>query len=612
MKLFSRWIYLWTRHRKLLTKLREARQEVETLFRFETLVHDITTRFINLASEKYDEVINTLLRDIGEFIGIDRAYLFVITADRKAFNNTHEWEAKGIGQVDISLKYFLVNTFTWWRRSLFEKDYVYFSSIADLPDDAEAERRFMSLGRIHSMLLVPLLHKGSLDGFIGFDTVRGRKIWNRKEIYLLKSVAQDIVNLRLRWEAERELQTTEMQLAKLREEDLETSARIQRTILTAEPKIDNPAVDIAALTIPSQEVDGDFYNAMNISGDTFDILSGDVMGKSLPGAFIAAAVRNRFLQVKLDMAMLHPKGQLPGPAQIVAAVALRTTPEIIKLESFVSLTYSRFNLSSHRLNFVDCGHTPIIHFHRDTERCWLLKGRNSPLGFLANETYSEHSVFFSEGDILFFYSDGISEARNQNGDMFGEQRLVSVIEQNYEKPTRSIITAVKDAVIGFCEGNPLADDFTCLTVKLVDVPGSASALREKIFPGDMTSLPGLRSFIEECLEEKTGIPFEKKAQIIFAGNEAASNIIQYGVSRDDGKEPAGFCLKVEMHPDWVCLCFLYGGKPFDLPQPKMPQIENMEERGYGIFIIEEFMDSIIYSGDIRGGRMISLAKRFDV
>jgi sigma-B regulation protein RsbU (phosphoserine phosphatase) len=594
-------------------ELREARREVETFFRLETLVNDITSRFINLTSEKYDGVINNLLRDIGEFIGVDRAYLFIVTGDSKFFCISHEWRAKGIRATAEDLRRFSSDSFSWWRRELVSRKYIHIPSPDDVPPDAGEERRFMSLGLVHSMLLVPLIRKGLLDGFLGFDAVRSRKIWGKKEIYLLESIAQDIMNLRLRWEAETELRAAQLQLMKLREEDLEISARIQRTILTGEPNIKNPAVDIRALTIPSQEVDGDFYNTIRISDDAFDILSGDVMGSGLPGAFIAAAVRNHFLQIKLNMAISQPRGILPGPRYIVNAVAARVTPELIRLESFIALTYSRVNVRFRRLDFVDCGHTPVIHFHYNTGRCWRLKGLSSPLGFLESETHNEQSTAFHEGDLLFFYSDGISEARNQKGDFFGEQRLISVIEENYEKELPDIISDIKETVINFCEGNPLTDDLTCVAVKLRDLPGGWAVRWERIFPGEISSLVAVRGFIGDCIDADpcAGISSAEKAKIIFAGNEAASNIITHGVSRDDGEEPSGFYLEVGINSGWLSLCFLYGGKPFKLPPPEEPDIEAMQEHGYGIFIMEEFMDSITYADDARGGRMIALAKRFD-
>jgi sigma-B regulation protein RsbU (phosphoserine phosphatase) len=348
---------------------------------------------------------------------------------------------------------------------------------------------------------------------------------------------------------------------------------------------------------------------MQISRDIFDLLTGDVMGKGLPGAFIAAAVRNHFLQVKLDMALRHPQ-EFPGPAAIVAEVALRTSPELIRLDSFVTLDYCRVDLSACRLDFVDCGHTPLVHFHSDTERCWLVKGRNLPLGFSETEDYVQHSISFGENDILFFYSDGISEARNQKGEFFGEQRLISVIELNHEKTAQSIVRLVKEAVIDFCEGNySLADDFTCVAVKLKGLPGEM-VRRTAVFPGDFSALSSVRSFISGCLEKNPFLPEEEKLKIISSGNEAAANVIRHGLDSAE-EEKTGFYLEMGTNRDWLYLCYRYAGKPFNLPQTREPRIEDLKDHGYGVFIMEEFMDSVTYANDFRGGMMLNLVKHFD-
>jgi sigma-B regulation protein RsbU (phosphoserine phosphatase) len=730
MGFLSRCVSSVVGYRRLVRELWAARKEVVSLFRFETLVHDIATRFINLTIENYDEGMNTLLRDIGRFTRVDRAYLFMVDEEGATVKNTHEWRiARYIKPLDEQLKRFPVNTYRWWRQHLLVQEYLHVSSINDLPEYAQEERRFMSLGGVQSLLIVPLIRRGTLEGFIGFDSVQIIKKWDKKEIYLLESVAQDIVNLRLRWEAERELResrsyfnelvtsiesvfflfsmdlsrliyvspaysaiwgrsedslrenplswleavyagereeveaefrgfaasggsfsrefrirtkgglkwiafrafqgektggiaaaaedvstrkTAELQLAGIREEDLRTSAHIQKTILVEDPRIDIPCVDIAALSIPSQEVDGDFYNAMPASGDTFDVLVGDVMGKGLPGAFIAAAVRNQFLRVKLNMALRAPGCGLPDPADIVGAVAQRMSSDLIGLNSFVTLSYSRFNLGSRRFTFVDCGHTPVIHFHHDTGKCWFVKGRSPPLGFCEDEKYMQQSIPFAENDILFFYSDGITDARNPEGDFFGERRLVAVIEGNRSKSAQDIIQAVREAIAGFSGEAPLADDLTCVAVKLAGLPGEI-VRRHGIFAQDVSSLPRVRAFIETCFAENTDeeLPADMRLKILLAGTEAASNIITHGIV-PDRREASGFYLEWGKAPDWIFLRFIYAGRPFVFTGPRpAPDIEKLQEHGYGIFIIEKFMDSVTYANNNQGGMMMTLVKRLD-
>ncbi|MDR2588276.1 MAG: SpoIIE family protein phosphatase [Spirochaetales bacterium] len=432
--------------------------------------------------------------------------------------------------------------------------------------------------------------------WITFRAFRGEGEKERR----IAAVAEDITQRK----------AAEMQLVRLREADLETSARIQRTILIEDLKIENAGVDVASLSIPSQEVDGDFYAAMTVSPASFDLLVGDVMGKGLPGAFIAAAVRNQFLRVKLEKALLTSAGDVPETNDVVNEVSGKICPELIHLESFVTLVYARFDLDSRLFNFVDCGHTPIIHFREQTERCWLVKGRNLPLGFSEDELYVQLVLPFEENDIFFFYSDGISEARNQAGEFFGEKKIVAIIEENNAKSSAEIIGAVKNAVIDFCEGNSLADDFTCVCMKM-QASASDEMLRwHGIFSGQISVLPNVRSFIRECLSggEFDDLSPEAKEAIVLAGNEAASNVIGHGLAPED---ESGFYMEIGKTKSWLFLRFIYAGKPFAWTQERKPRVESLQERGYGMFIMEQLMDSVIYANDFRGGIMMTLIKKFE-
>ena len=78
----------------------------------------------------------------------------------------------------------------------------------------------------------------------------------------------------------------------------------------------------------------------------------------------------------------------------------------------MTLCYARLDLHAQRLALVDCGHTGVIHFHGKTSLCTMVHGNNLPLGIRAGEVYEQISVAFEPGDVLLFYSDGVTEARN--------------------------------------------------------------------------------------------------------------------------------------------------------------------------------------------------------
>jgi anti-sigma regulatory factor (Ser/Thr protein kinase) len=239
-----------------------------------------------------------------------------------------------------------------------------------------------------------------------------------------------------------------------------------------------------------------------------------------------------------------------------------------------------------------------------------VKGKNLPLGFSDTEHYVHMSIPFEENDILFFYSDGISEARNQKGDFFGERRIVSVIEQNHEKSSQDIISAMKDAVIDFSGGNSLADDFTCVSVKMTALSGTRIFRYHGVFPNTIDALQNIRDFIWNSLEASplAVLPQMEKEKIILAGHEAASNVIEHGIVR--GIE-SSFYLELEISESCFLLRYVYAGKSFPMwIEAPEPNVESLQERGYGIFIIEQVMDSITYANDFRGGMMITLVKRF--
>ena len=122
--------------------------------------------------------------------------------------------------------------------------------------------------------------------------------------------------------------------------------------------------------------------------------------------------------------------EIPEPENIVSAVQAGMIQQFEDLETFVTLCYARFDLSQKMIRFVDCGHTRTIHFHKETNTCRLLEGVNMPLGFPEKEAFTQISVPFKPGDLFIFYSDGLTEAKNAQAEMYGEQRLVDFVQQH--------------------------------------------------------------------------------------------------------------------------------------------------------------------------------------
>ena len=170
---------------------------------FEKLIMEISTNFITLPSDSMDSGIDSALRDIGEFTGVDRSYVFLFYENGTLMDNTHEWCAPGIEPQMQQVRNVIVDeAFPWFSREIKNREIFYLPSVADLPPEAAAERKEFGRQEIQSMICVPMLFADSLIGFIGFDSVRTKKAWPEDTIFLLKIISEIFANALARKQAE--------------------------------------------------------------------------------------------------------------------------------------------------------------------------------------------------------------------------------------------------------------------------------------------------------------------------------------------------------------------------------------------------------------------------
>lgn len=251
-----------------------------------------------------------------------------------------------------------------------------------------------------------------------------------------------------------------------REDVAVPGAKIQHTLLWGKlPKnLDN--VRISALTLASQSVGGDFYDFVRYDNLHWDMLIGDVMGKGVPAAMLGAGTKSEFFRAAGQVSYHCSAGELPDITKIVNTVQSQICGKLIELDRFVTACYVRFDLKKMRVEIVDCGHTKTIHYRHSKGKCDLLKGQNSPLGFDPQEVYGKMAAELGCGDLLFFYSDGVTEAVNAKGDMYGVEKLSRFIEGNFKLEPETLARRVHQEVVNFSADGELADDLTYVTVKV--------------------------------------------------------------------------------------------------------------------------------------------------
>jgi diguanylate cyclase (GGDEF)-like protein/PAS domain S-box-containing protein len=183
-----------------ITELKNAEEELRHRLEFERLVSLLTTGFINLAPQEIDSGVSNALRAIGEFAGIDRSYIFLLSKDKTKVDNTHEWCAPGI-EADISrCKGLTVKNFSWFAEKMNNKEAVYVADVDHLPSEAMPEKLLLKGGAVKSFICVPLVCADEVMGFLGFDSVKERKEWKKEIIDLLKITAGMFSNALVRKE----------------------------------------------------------------------------------------------------------------------------------------------------------------------------------------------------------------------------------------------------------------------------------------------------------------------------------------------------------------------------------------------------------------------------
>jgi sigma-B regulation protein RsbU (phosphoserine phosphatase) len=455
-----------------------------------------------------------------------------------------------------------------------------------------------------SSIAIPLVAEGKSFGAL---TIYSAEIeaFEEEEVKLLSELAGDLAYgiVSLRTQAERKRAEVE-ELA--REHEVAIGFRIQQMLLLDEPPRHVPGLRVAALTMPSQRIAGDFYEFFTHEDETLDVIVADVMGKGIPAALLGAATKSQVTEALCHLLALSPSGVLPEPREVVTLVHADMAPHLIELESFVTLCYARVDLVRRRLEFVDCGHTGVVHVRSGAAVCEIIHGDNLPLGVREGEIYEQVGVPFEVGDVFLFYSDGITEASSASGERFGTDRLMDCVRSHAALGPDPLVEAIRMAVAAFAGSDRLTDDLTCVAVEVGE--RRRPVAREQIeIRSDLGQLRHARAFVRAFCRALPAPPLgdDHTAALELAVNEAASNIMRHAYH---GRADQRIQIEAEAFEDYVAVRLHHLGDPFDPSAVPLPAFDGSRESGFGLYLISRSVDSVRYYRDERGGNCIVLVK----
>jgi diguanylate cyclase (GGDEF)-like protein/PAS domain S-box-containing protein len=189
-----------------ITERKHSEEILNYKIEFEKLISAISTSFINIPIHEIDNNINLALKRIGEFVNVDRSYVFLAYDGAKKADNTHEWCASGVQSEISKLQGLSEKDFPWFAKKIKSSEYLYIPSLEILPQEATAIKELLQASGVKSMICVPMFYSGQPIGFLGFDSIKEKRIWTDENIALLKIVGEIFANAIERKQAQKRLE----------------------------------------------------------------------------------------------------------------------------------------------------------------------------------------------------------------------------------------------------------------------------------------------------------------------------------------------------------------------------------------------------------------------
>lgn len=349
------------------------------------------------------------------------------------------------------------------------------------------------------------------------------------------------------------------------ETELEVARRIQYGIISKEKNIcmsDN--FMISARMKSARQVGGDFYDSFPLKNGSVCTVIGDVSGKGVAASLFMVFVKTLIREKLTDIS---------NAAETVKSINLdicRSNPE----EMFVTAFIAIFDKASGKFCYVNAGHNkPVI--IRNGKAEFLNCPPCMALGVFDDSEYKQYTADFSNGDILYLYTDGVTEAVNENKEFFGEKRLLDACTGT-QHTAKGLCQSISSSLIEFINTGEQFDDITMLAVQRQD-----STLKLNC---RLSELEKIREYIF-----KTDLEDKLKRKIFLACDEVFSNIVNYS-----GADLIS--VLYNKNDDKISIIFKDNGKKFDcLKDMPKKDFDDFDKGGMGIIIVKKLCTDIVYN-----------------
>ena len=360
--------------------------------------------------------------------------------------------------------------------------------------------------------------------------------------------------------------------------------------------------DLFASMLPAKNVGGDFYDFFFINKDNLVLLIADVSGKGVPAALFMVIAKTLIKNASFEK----------KPREVFDAVNAKLC-ENNDAGMFVTAFMGVFNIPTGVLTFVNAGHNPPLIKKGDGSFAYLKTKPSLVLAFSNETKYGQEEILLEKDDVLFLYTDGVTEAMNKDNELFGEDRLLNVLDKYAHFPPGELVPAVKRDVDDFSEGMNQADDITMLAflVKENKEEGDGDIedlqdidkVKELEIEADVKNLERITDFLNPELQ-KCGFSGVQVNEIGIAVEEIFMNIVKYSCSKEVTVTVSA--------SDKVIITFEDSGKAFDPLQIPDPDLETPPETreigGLGFYLVKKIMDTVTYAR-VGGNNLLVITKK---
>ena len=242
------------------------------------------------------------------------------------------------------------------------------------------------------------------------------------------------------------------------EQELKVARDVQLKLLPKKLPV-LPGVEIDAVSITANEVGGDYYDFVELKDNRLGLCIGDVSGKGISAAFYMAEVKGIVQSLSRNY---------NSPKELIVKVNEALFGNIDK-KSFISLAYSIVDTDKKNVTYSRAGHTPLLRYSSEKDVCIFHQPAGLGLGLDYNKVFhniiEEETIPVSNGDVFCYYTDGITEVFNPEGDEFGEDELQSYIMENKHLQSKEIRKGLLKKIAEFKRGTRRHDDMTLVILK---------------------------------------------------------------------------------------------------------------------------------------------------